>query len=86
MLCEGGRRQSTAGRFNQSSDTAYNDVHTVVRNEAITQRNTLLLLQHLLPFGLVRWKGGHKPTDIRALWRSVLSTRAPECQQLKLVG
>ena len=24
--------------------------------------------------------------DIRALWRSVLSARAPECQQLKMVG
>ena len=24
--------------------------------------------------------------DIRALWRSVLSARAPECQKLKLVG
>ena len=24
--------------------------------------------------------------DIRALWRSVLSTRAPECQKLKIVG
>jgi len=25
-------------------------------------------------------------SDIRALWRSVLSARAPECQKLKLVG
>ena len=24
--------------------------------------------------------------DIRALWRSVLSARAPECQELKMVG
>ena len=24
--------------------------------------------------------------DIRALWRSVLSARAPECQKLKMVG
>ena len=24
--------------------------------------------------------------DIRALWRSVLSARAPECQKLKIVG
>ena len=25
-------------------------------------------------------------SDIRALWRSVLSARAPECQKLKMVG
>jgi len=24
--------------------------------------------------------------DIRALWRSVLSARAPECQKFKMVG
>ena len=24
--------------------------------------------------------------DIRALWRSVLSARAPECQKIKMVG
>ena len=25
-------------------------------------------------------------SDIRALWRSVLSARVPECQKLKMVG
>ena len=47
-----GRWQSTTGRFNQSSDTAYSDVRI---DEAITQCDrppTLLLLQCLLPIGL----------------------------------
>ena len=38
---------------------------------------------HILPY----WS---KPpfliSDIRALWRSVLSARAPECQKLKMAG
>ena len=42
----------------------------------------------LLPLGLVPcWS--NPPFlifDIRALWRSVLSARAPECQKLKMVG
>jgi len=38
-----GRWQSTAGRFNQSSDTAYSDVY-VLTVEAITLCDTLLVL------------------------------------------
>ena len=51
---------------------------------------SLLTLSPPIPLRLYTLPYGSNPPflifDIRALWRSVLSARAPECQKLKMVG
>ena len=51
-------------------------------NKALTLSPPILLRLYTLPYC------SNAPfliSDIRALWRSVLSARAPECQKLKMV-
>jgi len=53
------------------------------RPRALTLSPPIPLRLHILPY----WSNPPVSIfEIRALWRSVLSARAPECQKSKLVG
>ena len=69
--------------------TASNKAPTIVFKPATAQHNTLTLSQQI-PLRLYTLPYWSNPPflifDIRVLWRSVLSARAPECQKLNMVG
>ena len=59
-------------------------------NYGIFEKAQVLTLSPPIPIGLYTLPYWSNPQflnfDTRALWRSGLSARAPECQKLKIVG
>ena len=75
--------------FHWGSDDTVGAEHTI-NGHAYAMEVRILTLSPPIPLRLYTLPYWSNPLflifDIRALWRSGLSARAPECQKLKIVG
>ena len=89
------------GNQEATSDESEHSINKLIDGHAMTDDvNTIDRQVSSLPFkarSVIMWlhfecPAPYRPnppfliSDIRALWRSVLSARVPECQKLKMVG